>query len=194
MDNRRQKIILLGLLLLGCVLTSVAVDYWGQPQALEPPPPSRSEQAQQAQQAQPQTITVYISGAVHFPGTYAIPAGSRVEQALEYAGGLTEEANLERINLAKKLKDGSQVNAPARSQGRASAKGSRRTTARGSGPVNINTATLEELDSLPGVGPATAQKILDYREQHRFSSIEDIMQVKGIGPAKFAQMKDSITI
>ena len=190
MDNRRQKIILLGLLLLGCVLTSMAVDYFGQPQALEPPPPPK---AVQAQQARPKTIKVYISGAVNFPGTYEMPADCRVEQALEYAGGLTEEANVERINLAKKLKDGSHINAPARSKGRSAAKKSGQAAARG-GPVNINTATLEELDSLPGIGPATAQKIVDYRAGHRFSSVEDIMQVKGIGPAKFAQMKESITI
>ena len=188
MDNRRQKIILLGLLLVGCVLTSVAVDYFGQPQALEPPPPPRSVQTSQGQAG---TIKVYISGAVNFPGTYEIPADSRVEQALEYAGGLTEEANLERINLAKRLKDGSQINAPSKSRSRSTATANRTAN---TGPVNINTATVAELDSLPGIGPATAQKIVDYRQGHRFQTKEDLMQVKGIGPAKFGQIKESITI
>ena len=193
MENRRQKIILLGLLLVGCVLTSIAVDYFGQPQALEAPPPP--VKAVQSVQTQPKTIKVYISGAVNFPGTYDIPADSRVEQAIEYAGGLTEEANVERINLAKKLKDGSHINAPAqsRSRGRSQA-GSGKTTATRTGPVNLNTATLEELDSLPGIGPATAQKILDYRAGHSFTRVEEVMQVKGIGPAKFEQMKESITV
>lgn len=196
MDNRKKKFILLCVLLLGCVLTSIAAEYFTN----EEPVPIISEQTQA--KAKEQLITVYVSGAVARPGLYELPAGIRAQEAVEAAGGFTEVANQEKVNLAKKLKDGSQVNVPAlkgskkvitgtnASAGTASV-GSQQKQA---GLININTASITELDSLPGVGEVTAQRIIEYRQQHSFTRIEDIMQVKGIGEAKFNKMKDRLTV
>lgn len=196
MDNRKKKFILLCVLLLGCVLTSIAAEFFTN----EEPAPVISAQPQA--KAKEQLITVYVSGAVARPGLYELPAGIRAQEAVEAAGGFTEAANQEKVNLAKKLKDGSQVNVPA-------VKGSKKTASSTDIPakkagrssqqkqadlLNINTAGIAELDALPGVGEVMAQRIIEYRQQHSFTRIEDIMQVKGIGEAKFNKMKDRLTV
>ena len=156
-------------------------------------------------------VKVYVSGAVAKPGLYEIPAGSRATAA---AGGMTLEANPDKVNLAKLLKDGMQVNvprlsarqlreqtAPVNAGAAAEAAGantlvsvktaaeSGRGTAKAGGKVHLNTATAAELTALPGVGDITAQRILEYRAAHGFASIEDVMKVKGIGKAKFSKMQ-----
>ncbi len=151
---------------------------------------------------------VYVCGAVRSPGVVRLPQGSRVGDALALAGGATAEAELAAVNLAAKVADGQQVLVPEKAppgSGPAAA-GVASLAAGGSGggsspagapasPVNINTASLEELDSLQGVGPSTAQKIVDYRTANGpFASIDDIKNVSGIGDAKFAAIKDSITV
>ena len=155
-------------------------------------------------------VKVYVSGAVAKPGLYEIPAGSRATAA----GGMTLEANPDKVNLAKLLKDGMQVNvprlsarqlreqtAPVNAGAAAEAAGantlvsvktaaeSGRGTAKAGGKVHLNTATAAELTALPGVGDITAQRILEYRAAHGFASIEDVMKVKGIGKAKFSKMQ-----
>lgn len=197
MDNRKTKMILLCVLLLGCVLTSIAVEHFAKSGAEEMPAvPAAAEQAAQAK-----LLKVYVSGAVQRPGIYDLPAGSRATDAVAKAGGFTELANMEKVNLAKKLKDGSQVNVPSLSAARRKAlpKSSDTDTVNSSGTtvpekVNINTADAEQLDTLPGVGRATAQKIIDYRSSHPFTKIEDLKQVSGIGEAKFAQMQDRVCL
>lgn len=158
--------------------------------------------------AEKKGLTVYVSGEVVNPGMYELPAGSRAKDAIEKAGGLTEAANVNKVNLAKKCKDGMQVNVPALTVKQANTKsrqGSTRLTGSAvqramqenqavSGIVNINTADLVSLETLPGVGEATAKQIIDYREQHRFNKIEEIMKVNGIGPVKFAKMKDFLAV
>ena len=150
-------------------------------------------------------LTVDVCGAVRTPGVVRVPAGSRVTDALDMAGGATAKAELSAVNLAAKLTDGQQIVVPERGQTvvAAGARGDRRferhryssTAAAPSAPININTATAEELDALSGVGPATAQKIIDYRTAHGgFKTIDEIKNVPGIGDAKFAAMKDSITV
>ena len=147
-------------------------------------------------------VKVYVSGAVAKPGLYEIPAGSRATAAIAAAGGMTLEANPDKVNLAKLLKDGMQVNVPRLSAGAASeaagantlvsvktAAESGRGTAKAGGKVHLNTATAAELTALPGVGDITAQRILEYRAAHGFASIEDVMKVKGIGKAKFSKMQ-----
>ena len=155
-------------------------------------------------------ITVYVSGAVANPGLHEIAPGSRAVEAIAAAGGMTEEANKDKVNLAKICKDGMQVNVP-----RLSAKERRRLAASNTpassaetaeqdstsynaaqesesaltGKVHLNTATMEELETLPGVGAVTAQRIVEYRSAHGFARIEDLMNVKGIGQAKFKKMQ-----
>ena len=196
MDNRKKKFILLCVLLLGCVLTSIAAEYFTN----EEPAPIISAQTQV--KSKEQLITVYVSGAVARPGLYELPAGIRAQEAVEAAGGFTEAANQEKVNLAKKLKDGSQVNVPALKGSKKAIAGTNASAGKASigsqqkqaGLVNINTASITELDSLPGVGEVTAQRIIEYRQQHSFTHIEDIMQVKGIGEAKFNKMKDRLIV
>lgn len=196
MDNRKKKFILLCVLLLGCVFTSIAAEYFTN----EEPVPVISAQTQA--KSKEQLITVYVSGAVARPGLYELPAGIRAQEAVEAAGGFTEAANQEKVNLAKKLKDGSQVNVPALKGSKKTITGTNASAGTASigsqqkqaGLVNINTANITELDSLPGVGEVTAQRIIEYRQQHSFTRIEDIMQVKGIGEAKFNKMKDRLTV
>lgn len=197
MDNRKTKIILLCVLLLGCVLTSVAVEYFAKSVAEEIPAiPVAAEQTVQAK-----LLKVYVSGAVQRPGIYDLPAGSRATDAVAKAGGFTDLADPEKVNLAKKLKDGSQVNVPSLSaakrkllQKRGEATAVKTAETAVPEKVNINTATAEQLDTLPGVGSATAQKIIDYRSSHPFTRIEDLKQVSGIGEAKFAQMRDRVCL
>lgn len=159
-------------------------------------------------------VKVYVSGAVVNPGLYEIPAGSRATAAIAAAGGMTLEANPDKVNLAKLMKDGMQVNVPrlsirqlreqavpinadAAAEAAVSntlepvktAAESGRGTAKAGGKVRLNTATATELTALPGVGDITAQRILEYRTAHGFASIEDVMKVKGIGKAKFSKMQ-----
>lgn len=197
MDNRKTKIILLCVLLAGCVLTSIAAEYFAKSGSNEEMPaiPAAEEAAQE------KLIKVYVSGAVQQPGIYDLKAGSRATDAIDRAGGFTEAANLEKVNLAKKLKDGSQVNVPSLSAGKLKTRQQSSVSAPADSQstavqekVNINTADAELLDTLPGVGMATAQKIIEYRSKHPFSKIEDLLQVSGIGEAKFARMKDRVCI
>ena len=152
-------------------------------------------------------LRVYVSGEVKNPGMYEMPAGSRAQEAIEKAGGMTLNANVNKVNLAKKCKDGMQINVPAlsvkqaktragSSQGRRSAGNVNSTEVEQENltTVNLNSATIEELENLPGVGQTTAQKIIEYRQQHRFDKIEDVMNVKGIGKAKFQKMKNYLEI
>jgi len=143
-------------------------------------------------------IRVHVSGAVHAPGVYSLPAGSRVQEALEAAGGVAEEADLDRINLAGWANDGQKIHVPAHGESSSPAESQAGSSASGSAwaeNVNINTASAEELDSLPGIGPAYAERIIRYRqEQGPFESIDQIMEVRGIGQVCFEDIKDRICI
>ena len=135
--------------------------------------------------ATPGLVTVYVSGAVATPGVYTLPEGSRVEAAVQAAGGLLPGAEANNINLALPIADGQQINIP----------GIVDTSHANAGRVNINTATLEELETLPGIGPTTAENILNYRlQQGPFQVIQEIQNVPGIGPATFAVIQDYISV
>lgn len=149
-------------------------------------------------------LAVHVVGAVPRPGLYEFAEGARVQDAIDAAGGMLAEANVDALNLAALLEDGQQLVIPYQDGSAVSAESSTLelpsavtevpTDASGVELVNINTATLEELNALPGIGPTTAQKIIDYRtENGSFSTIEDIMNVSGIGPATFEEIKDLIT-
>ena len=153
-------------------------------------------------------LKVHVVGAVARPGLYEIDAGSRVADALEKAGGATPAADLNLINLAAKLADGQQLVVPEKGDTAGLATGATAASGAGSAggtagtgatavkqPINLNTATTEQLDALDGIGPKTAQKIIEYREAHGgFNSVEELMEVPGIGAAKFEQIKNQVVI
>ena len=134
-------------------------------------------------------LVVHVVGAVRRPGLYRLPDRSRISDAVTRAGGPTRRADLSAVNLAAPVADGVQVVVPARAPGEGG--GAPPPSNAPQGPVHLNTATLEELDALPGVGPVTAQKILDYRQQHgAFASIDELDAIPGIGPARLEQLKE----
>lgn len=170
--------VLIGLLASGAILWIISQPR-GEPVRLSTPPP-------------PGNIQVHVTGAVIQPGIYELPYGSRVGAAVEAAGGFTDQADRESINLAAILEDGSQVRVAAIGEP---------TPTRSSGDanpgdlVNINTASAAELESLPEIGPVIAQNIIDYREANGpFASIEAIQDVPEIGPGKFEAIRNLITV
>jgi competence protein ComEA len=139
-------------------------------------------------------IVVHVVGAVRRPGLYALRKGARLADAVRRAGGTTPKADLEAINLAAPAEDGLQVVVPRRAPPAAAGSGvAGDAPSAASGPIHLNTATLEQLDTLPGVGPVTAQKILDWRQTHgAFTSVDDLDAVPGIGPARLEQLRDLV--
>ncbi len=144
----------------------------------------------------PRELVVHVVGAVRRPGLYRLPHGARIADAVERAGGATRRADVSLVNLAAQISDGSQVVVPRRvpvAPAAATGAGGGEAAGAGSpaGPVHLNTATVDELDELPGIGPVTAQKIIDYREQHgAFSSVDDLDAIPGIGPARLEQLRE----
>lgn len=139
-------------------------------------------------------VVVHVVGAVRRPGLYRLDEGSRVADAVDHAGGPTRKADLAGVNLAAPLLDGSQVVVPRRGaravQGGAVQDASSSAPA---GPLHLSTATAEQLDALPGVGPVTAQRIVEYRELNGpFRSIDDLDAVAGIGPSRLEQLRELV--
>ncbi|HEX6501441.1 MAG TPA: ComEA family DNA-binding protein [Micromonosporaceae bacterium] len=138
------------------------------------------------------SVVVAVAGRVRHPGLVRLPAGARVADALEAAGGALPGTDLSFLNLARKLTDGELIVVGVTPPPEAAGEAGGASTA---GLVNLNTATSAQLDSLPGIGPALAQRILDYRREHGpFNSVDDLRHVEGIGDAKFAQIKDRVTV
>src|SRR4051794_20422893 len=136
-------------------------------------------------------IVVDVGGRVRHPGLVTLPAGSRVADAIAAAGGPLRPADLARINLAARVSDGQLllIGVPGASAETTGGSGS------GSGPVDLNSATVEQLDALPGVGPVLAQRIVDWRQAHGgFRTIDDLQQVPGIGPRKFSDLKALVVV
>jgi len=138
-----------------------------------------------------ETLVVHVAGAVRQPGLYELKEGSRVSDAVARAGGATGKADTAAVNLAAPLADGIQVLIPSRVAGAAG-------PAAGPGAaaprVSLSSASEADLDALPGIGPVTAQKIIDHRSQHGgFSSVEDLDAIPGIGPARIEQLRDLVT-
>lgn len=142
----------------------------------------------------PGVIVVDVDGAVARPGVVELPEGSRVADAVDAAGGLAADADTQALNQAALLSDGEKVYVPRVGDAApAASSGGGAGAAGGTAVVNINTATLDELDELPGVGPATAQAIIDEREENGpFTAPEDLMRVSGIGEKKFEKLADLI--
>jgi competence protein ComEA len=139
-------------------------------------------------------VVVAVAGRVQHPGLVRLPAGARVADAIEAAGGVLPDTDLSSVNLARKLADGELV-AIGVTPPPGAAAGADSGGAAGAGPVNINTATEAQLDALPGIGPVLAQHIIEYRTRHgQFRSVDELRQVDGLGAAKFAQIKPLVTV
>lgn len=148
-------------------------------------------------------IVVYVTGAVNKPGVVSLAEGARVADAVNACGGLLPTADAEKVNMAQAPKDGQQIRVPEKQTAGAPAASSTGKTASGTAKqgtaegdlVNLNTADEKALDTLPGIGPAMAKRIIEYREtEGGFQSVEDLKKVKGIGEAKFEKMKDRVCI
>jgi competence protein ComEA len=145
------------------------------------------------------TVLVHVVGAVQKPGVVELAEGSRVQDAIAAAGGLTSAGDAGELNLAAVVEDGAQVvigtRAKPRGEVRGASGGSGAGQTSGTGKISLNTATLEQLDTLPGVGPVTAQKILDWREQHgRFTAVSELQEVDGIGPKTYADIEPNVRV
>lgn len=178
----REKVVLLLLVLL---LVAGAVWRWWAPPVTQPTL-NRVDSPGEGTVTGPEMITVHLAGAVRNPGVYHLPAGSRVYELLETAGGAADDFDEERVNLARPLYDGEKV--VIYRVGEAAEEGGTK--------ININYATAEELAAaLPGIGDVKAAAIVDYREKHGFfTSITEIMDVRGIGEATFNNIEDLITV
>jgi competence protein ComEA len=146
-------------------------------------------------------LVIHVAGAVRQPGVYRLRSGARVDDAVQRAGGPTRRAALGGLNLAAELEDGRQVLVPERARrgGGAAAAPAAGVTAAAPAPapgqpINLNTATLEQLDTLSGIGPLTAQKILDFREERGgFGSVEELGEIPGIGDKRLASLREEVT-
>lgn len=159
-------------------------------------PESLSASGDAQEEAAVPVIAIHVSGAVLNPGVYELPEGSRANDAIEAAGGASEDAVPDALNLARVLSDGEQIIVPTvEEQERLEEAAVAGQTLDAGGKVNINTATVEQLDSLPGVGESTAQKIIADREENGpFGSPEDLKRVSGIGDKKYEDLADLITV
>jgi competence protein ComEA len=140
-------------------------------------------------------VAVHVAGHVRHPGLVRLPAGSRVQDAIRAAGGATAGADLDAVNLARKLTDGEQVLIPGPGDpppplppDAGAAPGTP------SAPLDLNTATVEQLDALPGVGEVTAGRIVAYRSAHPFTTVDELLEVPGIGQRRFEQLRDLVTV
>ena len=202
MQAKAKKLIFIAILLTGCIITSL-ISTNDKEKAL--PGGSSLQSAQGAvasKAAQAKTVRVQVSGAVLEPGIYNVPASCRVEEAIAAAGGLTENADSERVNLVRKVRDGMQIRVPVlkaariNSTQRGNSKAKSGSNKAGSGrnnsmmqSVRINSASASELQQLPGIGPALAQRIVETRNNGRFTSADDLLRVPGIGKAKLAKLR-----
>ena len=217
MQAKSKKLIFIAVLLAGCIITGLISS---NDKAKTLPVSSLPQSAQGAvasKAAQAKTVRVQVSGAVLEPGIYDVPASCRVEEAIAAAGGLTENADSERVNLVRKVRDGMQIRVPVQKTTRTSRTQRKKAQAKSSlgesalgksggakaGPgrnnsmmqsVHINSASAGELQQLPGIGPALAQRIVETRNSGRFTSAEDLLRVPGIGKAKLAKLRDYVEV
>jgi competence protein ComEA len=184
--SRRQALVLVAFALAALFLAGKLL---GRGAAAEPARPAR---LQTLAPAPKQLLYVDVAGEVRRPGLYRFPSGARVNDAVERAGGAKAGADLTLVNLAAPLADGQQVLVPARAPA-AAAGPAANTPAAAGGRVHLNIATLEQLDALPGIGPSTAQRIIDYRtENGPFTSVDELDNVSGIGPARLEELRDLV--
>jgi competence protein ComEA len=190
--GRRGAVLLAAVVLLGATIAGFAV--WRERPVVQPTPalptvlPTVTAGSPGGGAGE---LVVSVAGQVIRPGLVRLPPGARVADAVQAAGGPVPGADLTGVNLARKLTDGEHVLVAAGAGGQPAEE-----AAGGSGSkVNLNTATLAELDALPGVGPVTARRILDWRAANgRFASVDQLREVDGIGESRFAQLRDLVTV
>ncbi|WP_153035029.1 ComEA family DNA-binding protein [Amycolatopsis sp. YIM 10] len=192
--KRRAAIVFAIAGVLSTVLTAVLLFGGGpEPERAPPLPIARAAPVSSAPPSAAAELVVSVIGKVVRPGLVTLPAGARVADAVRAAGGALPDTDLATVNLARRLSDGEQldVGAPPQAQGPAP-------TSPGAGPevkVDLNTASLAQLDDLPGVGEVTAQRILDWRNKHgRFTAVEQLREVEGIGETRFTRLRDQVTV
>jgi competence protein ComEA len=178
----RTRALVLALCAVAVVVVGGRVLRPAAPRGTAPPLIRASKPAARAHAA---PLVVDVAGAVRRAGLYRLPAGSRIADAIALAGGATARAELDLVNLAAPLADGEQVLVPARGAAAPAGAPSAPTA-----PVDLNSATAEQLDALPGIGPVTAQKIIDYRQAHGpFRSVDDLDAIPGIGPSRIEDLR-----
>ena len=216
MQPKAKKLIFITVLLAGCIITSL-ISTNDKEKPLAGSSLQSVQSAVTSKVAQAKTVRVQVSGAVLEPGIYDLPANCRVEEAIAAAGGLTENADSERVNLVRKVRDGMQIRVPMQKAARSNSTQSKKAQAKfglgesasgksssakaGSGRnnsmmqrVRINSASAGELQQLPGIGPALAQRIVETRSSGRFTSADDLLRVPGIGKAKLAKLRDYVEV
>jgi competence protein ComEA len=143
----------------------------------------------------PRRLVVHVAGGVNRPGLYELEEGSRIDDAIAEAGGVKPKAALELVNLAAPVADGQQVLVPLRGVAMAAGGGESGAPAAPGVKVSLNSATVDQLDALPGIGPVTAQQIIDFRTANGgFGSIEELDAVPGIGPARLEQLRELVSL
>lgn len=221
MQAKSKKLIFIAVLLTGCIITSlISTDDKAKTLPGGSSLPQSAQGAVASKAAQAKTVRVQVSGAVLEPGIYDVPASCRVEEAIATAGGLTENADSERVNLVRKVRDGMQIRVPVQKAARTSrtqrknaqatasysASSTKKVGSTRAGTeknnsavqsVRINSASASELQQLPGIGPALAQRIVDTRNSRnsgRFTNAEDLLRVPGIGKAKLAKLRNYVEV
>ncbi len=188
----RQQVVILGVALLAVL--ALAGTRLARTGTVTAPAPSSRLGALKAAPAPPARIVVDVVGAVRRSGLYRFHEGDRVFDAVARAGGATAAADLAAVNLAAPLVDGTQVIVPARITTAGGVPGTAAATPAAPAKVSLGSATAEQLDTLPGIGPVTAQKIIDWRTTHGpFRSVDALDDVPGIGPARIEQLRDLVT-
>ena len=217
MQAKSKKLIFIAVLLTGCVITSLISTNDKEKTLPVSSLPQSAQSAVTSKAAQAKTVRVQVSGAVLEPGIYDMSANCRVEEAIAAAGGLTENADSERVNLVRKVRDGMQIRVPVQKAARINSTQRKNTQAKlGLGEstsgksgsdkaglgrnnsmmqsVRINSASVSELQQLPGIGPALAQRIVETRNGGRFTSADDLLRVPGIGKAKLAKLRAYVEV
>lgn len=217
MQAKSKKLIFITILLTGCIITGLISSNDKEKPLAGSSLLQSAQGAVTSKAAQAKTVRVQVSGAVLEPGIYDVPASCRVEEAIAAAGGLMENADRERVNLVRKVRDGMQIRVPVQKAERTSrtqrksaqaksglgesASGKSGSVKAGSGrnnsimqSVRINSASAGELQQLPGIGPALAKRIVETRSRGRFASVEDLLRVPGIGKAKLAKLRDYVEV
>lgn len=188
-DDPRARLVVIALVALAAGLYWYRSALGGEATPVEDTTPVTDADVATSHGPASEEIVIHVSGGVTRPGLLHLEAGARVADAIEAAGGAVAEADLDQLNLAAPLGDGERVHVPLHGEVLPLVPGSAAT-----GPVNVNTASAAQLESLPGVGPTIAEAIVAARAEHRFQTVDDLLRVRGIGPSRLEELRPLITV